>query len=333
MKVCIYLENPKYYRGCGISKSVEHQKKELKLNKINFTENPNNDYDILIVNSTWISSYKTIQKAKKLGKKVVIYAHMTAEDFKKSIIFSNFTSSVLKKWLNFFYSQADIIFAPTEYTNNLLKTKYTRLKNKKIVTLSNGIDIKKWTPFLKKTKKQKKLVLGVGMFFERKGIIDFIDVAKDVKEANFIWIGKYNKSLANNSKLNYAIKNAPKNFKHLGFVKNIKKMYNDADIFLFPSYEENEGIVILEAAAMKKAIVVRDIPVFRSYLTNKKNARFASSKEDFSIITQNLLNNHKERKLLGENARKTVKNLDLKINGYRLKKYLNSLLVCKNEKD
>jgi 1,2-diacylglycerol-3-alpha-glucose alpha-1,2-glucosyltransferase len=306
---------------------MEHQKEELKLNKIDFTENPKEDHDILLVNSTWISSFITVKRAKKQGKKVVIYAHMTAEDFKKSMVFSNFISPFLRKWLNFFYSQADMIFAPTDYTNNLLKTKYSKLKNKKIVTLSNGIDIKKWTPSPKKTKNRRRLVLGIGMFFERKGIIDFIETAKKIKEADFVWIGKYNKSISNNPKLNNAVKNAPKNFKHLGFVEDIKEMYNEADVFLFPSYEENEGIVVLEAAAMKKAIVVRDIPVFRSYLTDGKNARFASCKDDFVTLTKELLNNPNERKLLGENARKTVEKLDLKVNGRRLKKYLSSLLV------
>ena len=39
-----------------------------------------------------------------------------------------------------------------------------------------------------------------------------------------------------------------------------------ADAFFFPSREETEGIVVLEALASHQDVVVRDIPVYKGWL-------------------------------------------------------------------
>lgn len=37
--------------------------------------------------------------------------------------------------------------------------------------------------------KRKKVIICVGLFFERKGITDFIEVARQLPEYQFIWFG------------------------------------------------------------------------------------------------------------------------------------------------
>lgn len=49
-----------------------------------------------------------------------------------------------------------------------------------------------------------------------------------------------------------------------GYVKGpvIEGAYAGADCFFFPSKEETEGIVVLEALASSQQVLLRDIPVY-----------------------------------------------------------------------
>lgn len=331
-KVCLYLQNFKTNHGSGIGKALEHQKKALKLNDVSFTTNPSNSYHILHINSILPKSLKIIKKAKKQGKKIIIHTHTTSEDFRGSISFSNLISHFLRIWLNYFYSHADLLICPSKYTKELLQ-KYPKLKRKPMKVISNGINIEKWDHNKKLAKKFKKdyslnrpIVLAVGLIFPRKGIIDFIKIARKNPEADFVWIGKYMKNLVRNKILKKELKNKPNNFLLTGFIDNIIGAYSAGDIFFFPSYEENEGIVVLEAAAMKKAILVRNIPVFKSYLKDGVNCLMASTNKEFTNKINLLLENIKLRKKISENARKLAENKSLKIIGKELKDTYLSLL-------
>ncbi len=336
MKVCLYLENPKLYKGCGIWKSFEHQEEELRFSNIKYTKSSTEDYDILLVNSTWLKSYLEIRRARRKNKKVIIYAHMTAEDFRNSMIFSNSLSNILRTWLNFFYSKADLVLAPSEYTKTLLKTRYSKLKDKKVISLSNGVDTDKWNPNVSRAKKFRKdfcltrpLVLGVGMVFARKGILDFIGVAKRLEQFDFVWIGKYNQRVSNNRRINNALKNAPRNFKYLGYVKDILGAYSASDVFFFPSYEENEGIVVLEAAAMKRPLLLRNIPVFKSYLKEGESYISGKNEEEFVKKLGELMINKKKRLALGKGARNIALERNLRKNARKLKTILQGVFKDK----
>ena len=139
MKVLLYTENEKLNRKSGLGKAIEHQKQSLEYENIEYTTNLKDDYDILLINTWFIKSYFVAKKAKKQGKKIIYYAHSTEEDYKNSFLFSNQTSKIIKWWLIKCYSLGDVILTPTPYSKNLLE-KYKGLENKKIYSLSNGID-------------------------------------------------------------------------------------------------------------------------------------------------------------------------------------------------
>ncbi len=64
----------------------------------------------------------------------------------------------------------------------------------------------------------------------------------------------------------------PDNVIFPGYIRGeiIEGAYSGADLFFFPSYEETEGIVVLEALASKQNVLVRDIPVYDGWLEDKK---------------------------------------------------------------
>lgn len=321
------------YKGSGIGKAFKHQQRALELNNVPYTFNDKDkDYQILHINSVLPSALMAARRAKKDGKKVIMHAHVTAEDFRNVFFFSNWVSPFLRKWLNFFYSQADAIICPSTYTQKTLKENYSRLKNKKMFSVSNGIDINRWNPDIESAKKFKMdynlngpVVLAVGFACARKGLIDFIKTAKLLPSVNFVWVGELKKMFITRE-MSSQIKNKPKNFLLPGYVPDIVGAYSSADVFLFPSYEENEGIVVLEAAAMCRPIVVRDIPVFRSYMKEGVHCLMANTSEEFAEKINLILKKPMLRIQLSKNARKLAEKKSLENIGKKLKEvYLNTI--------
>ena len=90
------------------------------------------------------------------------------------------------------------------------------------------------------------------------------------------------------SEINKAVENHPLNCIFPGYVKGpiIQGAYLDADCFFFPSYEETEGIVVLEALASHQNVVVRDIGVFNPWLKDKVHCYKGHDNEEFIKLVQ-----------------------------------------------
>ena len=86
MKILLYTENEKMISKSGLGKAIKHQMKALEENNIEYTTDPDDDYDIVHINYYGPASYLLAKKAKKLGKKVIYHAHSTEEDFRNSFI-------------------------------------------------------------------------------------------------------------------------------------------------------------------------------------------------------------------------------------------------------
>ena len=137
MKVLLYTEGYKTISKSGLGKAIKHQMKALEDNKIEYTTNLKDDYDILHINFYGPKSYLYAKKMRKKGKKIVYHAHSTEEDFRNSFHFSNLVAPIFKKWLCKCYKLGDQIITPTEYSKRLLEN-YNL--NRPIKAISNGVD-------------------------------------------------------------------------------------------------------------------------------------------------------------------------------------------------
>ncbi len=311
MKICLYLE---YYHflggilykkiGTGLLSSYKNQKAILESLGLKYSENVNEPFDILECNTPWLRSIYLMKKAKKQGKKVIIWSHTTVEDSIQVFRFVKYIAPLYKKYLTYAYNLADIIFAPTEYTKSLL-TAYG-IADEKIIPMSNGINLKKYfadneqkISGKKKYDLKNELSIGtVALAIPRKGIDTFLLLAKKFPAYQFRWYGKiYNSFFAK-----ALPKDISANMKFTGFVDNINESFNSMDIFVFPSYEENEGMVILEAAAIGLPILVRDIPVYQDWLKHDHNCLKAKNDQEFEQYLDLLLHDENLRKRLSENA-------------------------------
>lgn len=298
MKVCLYFEAEKLIQTSGIGRAFKHQKAALEFAGVEYTTNLEDDYDILHINTVGPSSYSVISKAKKEGKKIIYHAHSTEEDFKNSFILSNQIAPLFKKHLVKLYSKADLIITPTPYSKSLLEGYGLKPK---IVDLSNGIDLNRFVYNEEKVKAFRnyfslkptdKVVLSVGLYFERKGLIDFMEVAKLLPEYKFIWFG-YTPLYSIPKDIRKLVKRHPNNVILPGYVKGavIEGAFSGADLFFFPSKEETEGIVVLEALASKQNVLLRDIPVYDPWMIDGVNCYKGHNNEEFAQLVKQIITN------------------------------------------
>ena len=296
MKILLYTENEKMIEKSGLGKAIKHQMKALEENKIDYTTNPRDDYDVVHINFYGPASYVLAKKAKKIGKKVVYHAHSTEEDFKNSFILSNQIAPAFKNWLIKCYSLGDHILTPTPYAKKLLEDYGIKVP---ITDISNGIDVnffKKNSKLAKEFRKKfnysikDKIIMGVGLYIERKGILDFVELAKRLPQYKFIWFG-YSPLAVSPTKIKEAVNTKIDNLYFAGYVEPeiLRGAYSGCDLYLFPTQEETEGIPIMEACAAKIPSLIRDIPVFEDWLKDGINVYKAKNLDEFEEKIKGIL--------------------------------------------
>lgn len=288
MKVCLYFEGKEMIKTSGIGRALKHQISACESAGIEYTLDSNDDYDILHINTYGPSTLSVINHARSRGKKVIYHAHSTEEDFRNSFILSNKIAPYFKKMLIHYYSKADYILTPTPYSKKLLENYGIKVE---IESISNGIDLERFHYDEEKVKAfrqyfslndHQKVVISVGLYIERKGILDFMKVAEAMPDITFIWFG-YTPLYSIPKKIREILKDHPSNVILPGYVKGpiIEGAYASADAFFFPSKEETEGIVVLEALASHQYVIVRDIPVYSDWLIDQVNCFKAKTIEQF----------------------------------------------------
>jgi len=292
MRVLLYSEGLRFIAKSGVGKAVRHQEQALTVNHVPCQINGSHfHYDVVHINTIGPLSVMKANMARLRGKKVVIHAHSTEEDFRDSFFFANAVSHIFKKWLKFVYRQGDVIVTPTPYSKRLLES-YDL--DREIIAVSNGINLEKFSYSADRAANfrkiygftsEDKIVLSVGLQIKRKGIHDFIELAKKMPDHQFVWCGYTHPKLMT-ADIRIAIVKAPANAHFPGYLKDLVGAYSAADVFFMPTYEETEGIVMLEALATKRPVVVRDIPVYEDWLKQGVNCYKGQTNEAFyDLIT------------------------------------------------
>ncbi len=327
MKVNFILDMEKSLVGSGVYSSATRLANRLKEYGINTDVNGKNQpYDIYhfqtsLPQSLWKA--RILSKRKNRKYHILMTGHTTIEDFRDSFLFSNRMDFVLIPYLTKFYSYADYLVAVSEYNSDiLLRYGYDPSR---IKVISNGIDLSKnrKNPRLRINTRKKLgisekqlLVITVGLCIYRKAPDVFIEVALSSPEHEFFWIGRYLSlgTIAHSSFLRETFRSARKasNIRITGYVSRLtlEALWNAADIFLYVSREENQGIALLESIAYGKVPIVRDHPVF-NWLTPEKDCLKGNTVEEFSSQINRLALNQKLMKKIQFNGKNTLKAHDI----------------------
>lgn len=323
MKVLLYFESIDKIKKSGIGRAMRHQMQALTSAGVDFTINPHDNYDMVHINTLWAKSKKILKKCNKNHIPAIVHGHSTYEDFRNSFRLWK----VVKLWfypqITYMYKHADMIITPTPYSEKLIKG-YGLCKD--VVNVSNGINLEEYKPnkeYLDAFKKHfnitnQKVVIGIGFPFERKGIHDFIEIARKNPDITFIWFG-YLQRILTPLKILKAMKNKPNNVILPGYIDNsiIKGAMQYASCLLFPSYEETEGIVVLEALASHLPVLVRRIGVYEPWLKEDVHCLMAKDNEEFNLKLHQIMTMDTSKMV--EEAYKVVEERTLEKVGKRLK--------------
>ncbi|MCR8968396.1 glycosyltransferase [Facklamia sp. 7083-14-GEN3] len=290
MRVLLYSGNLEQIKRSGLGKAIQHQQKALEYMGIDYTMNPKDSFDLLHINTYFPKSYLLAAKCRRKNIPVIYHAHSTKEDFENSFRFSNLLAPSFKQWLLTCYRLGDILITPTPYSKNLLENYGLE---QPIYAVSNGIDLSKFqalnTEELTNTFRQKYgyqandfIVMGIGLYLKRKGILDFVELAKRMPHIQFIWFGYLDLRYVPDE-IKKAVTTKLPNLKFAGYVpsEDIRAGLIASNLYIFPTFEETEGIPAIEACAMKADFIVRDIPVFDGWLEDGVNVHKAKDLQAF----------------------------------------------------
>ncbi len=302
----LYLEGKAVLEKSGIGRALSHQMEALDLAGIPYTTDLLGDYDVVHINTYGPRSWLLLKTAKRRGKKVILHGHSTREDFRNSFIGSNLLAPLVGKYLARMYQQADFVITPSEYSKKLIQGYGVTTP---ILAVSNGIDLAKYRKDPRKEEifrqyfgieEGQPVVVCAGLYFRRKGIEDFVKVAERMPHVRFIWLGSINKWLIP-SYIRKIVEGAhPANVSFPGYFKGavFQGAMSGADAFFFPSYEETEGIVVLEALASHQQVVLRDIPVYEGWI-DESCAELGHTVDDFVTSIQKILEKQVDKREAG----------------------------------
>ena len=214
--------------------------------------------------------------------------------------------------------QATLIVSVSKYSADKI-VKYYNVDAGKIRVVPNGVDTKRFKSEENAAEIRQQLGLGdapcllfVGGLVPRKGLPYLIEAAKKVVQekanAQFLIVGDG----PLRTQLNDAIASAGlgRNFRFLGSVKDseLPKIYNCADVFVLPSVQEGQGIVLLEAQASGVPVVAFDAGGVKEAVRDRETGLLVKPGDTDGLAEAliNLLNNKQSRETLGQNGREYV---------------------------
>lgn len=238
-------------------------------------------------------------KGRRYKGRRIMTAHVIPDSSKGTIPFWKQLYPLTTAYLKLAYSYADTIIAISPTVENEIRKLGVKSK---IVQIYNPVLLENWKCTLDDRKfarnklgikENEKLILGVGQLQQRKGVEDFIDMAIAMPEYSFVWVGGRPMGAFTEGikRIDHRIDTAPPNITFAGLkeLKDMPSMYAAADLFLFPSYQENCPLAPLEAAAAGLPVVYRDSEEYRSlYQTNYLKA---GTTEEFIELSRGLLTN------------------------------------------
>ena len=266
-------------------------------------------------------------KMKKAKVPTVSYVHFLPDTLDGSIKIPKFAFKIFKKYVISFYKNADhlVVVNPifkkdmvkygldenkiTYIPNFVSKEKLFKIKKNDIKNVRKELNIKD----------DEFVVLGAGQVQHRKGVVDFVEVAKKLPNITFIWAGGF--SFGNitdgHKELQKIMENPPKNVKFLGIIPRDKmnELFNASDLLFVPSYNELFPMTILEACSTNTPLLLRDLELYEDILFKKYLK--ANNNEEFAKIINDLKTNKDEYKRQVDNS-KYISNFYTKDNVYKL---------------
>ncbi|WP_157975692.1 glycosyltransferase [Brachybacterium sp. YJGR34] len=256
----------------GIGAAIRHQRSAVRSLGHEVVTNPLRPFDVVHLNTPFPDTPLLARFAHLRRRPVLMWAHSTEDDFRDSFTGSNRLAPLFRRWIAHLYRLGDAVVTPSSYSKALISApKYAITAP--IHVLSNGVDTGYFRPDPSARQRLRdslglapdaQVVVSVGMQTVRKGLLDWVEVARQMPEVTFVWFGHTDERLMTAAVVR-ALDGAPSNALFPGYVQpeQLREAYCGADAFCFLTQEETEGIVLWEALACGVPALVRGIPLYR----------------------------------------------------------------------
>jgi len=299
--------------------------------------NKGTKYDIIHAHTVEPRNYLKLKFSKN---PTVAYVHFLPDTLDGSIKLPKFAFGIFKKYVIKFYKNADyLVVVNPIFKNDMVKA---GIDKDKITYIPNFVSKEM---FYKKEKKEienirkkynidkkKFVVLGAGQIQNRKGVLDFVEVAKKLPDIEFIWAGGFSFGgiTDGHHDLKKVMENPPKNVKFLGIIPRdeMNDLFNASDLLFVPSYNELFPMTILEAISTDTPILLRNLELYEDILFKKYLS--GNNNEEFANIIKDLSTNKKEYEKQVRNA-KEISEFYSKDNVYKLWKEFYKSILKRNE--
>ncbi len=235
------------------------------------TINGSFDCDIQHIHTVDPQNYLKLKASRAAS---VCYVHFLPDTLDGSIELPKMIFKIFKKYVIELYKSADYLIVVNPIFMDAL-AQYG-IKKEKMVYIPNYVSkddfYRKEDTEVKQLRKEYGIkedafvVIGVGQVQTRKGVLDFVEVAKKLPEITFVWSGgfSFGRITDGYEELKKIVDNPPENVKFLGIIprEKMNDIYNIADILFMPSYNELFPMAILEAVNLHKPLVLRDLELY-----------------------------------------------------------------------
>jgi len=244
---------------------------------------------------------------------------------------------IITKLFRLVGKKASFIFFQNLDDIELFKQKKIGNPKKHKIFIGPGVDLEIFTPVNRTIKQPSELtVLCVSRLIWQKGILEFCESAKEIKETyrniKFLLVGEYDfqhPDCVEPTKLEEYIK--ANIIEHIPWTDKIADIYKTADIFFLHSYREGAPRAILEASASNLPTVGSDCTGVKELVINDKTGYLVPFKNTQKCIEKliELIENNDKRLEFGDNARKMIaepysliNSTEAQLNMYRTKKLI-----------
>jgi 1,2-diacylglycerol-3-alpha-glucose alpha-1,2-galactosyltransferase len=212
-----------------------------------------------------------LKRGRYKGRRVMT-AHVIPDSFKGSLIGWQLWMPLAERYLKFAYNSAEVVLAVAPHVKDDLQRIGVRSR---IEVLTNPVNEARFyvDPAFRTEGRKRlgldegaKVALSVGQIQPRKGVAEFIETAGACPDVTFVWLGgrPFKGLTADVKGLDEKIAGATPNVRFPGTVKleDMRLYYSAADLFFFPSWQENCALAINEAMACGIPMLLKDNPEY-----------------------------------------------------------------------
>lgn len=241
-------------------------------------------YDVIYVHYASHSSAPVIWANK--FKKLRIYTNVHGSD----VVPENQQQEKFQKYTNSILNISEKIIVPSEYFKHYVAGKYHLADNKLHIVHSGGVDKEIFYPKDKKSESNKLRIGYVGRISYGKGWATLLKACSELENMEYELIivgngpeeGKMNHMIQCLNLQNYVTRY------NLLSQKELNDIYNEIDVFVFPTEREGEslGLVAIEAMACGTPVIASDFAAPGDYVQDGVNGFKFERGNDVSLASR-----------------------------------------------